>query len=173
MFLNSNLSLTINLEKQSVCNAKSICYAFLSLAAPNSVMTYTNPVGGGTVTINARTSAPGSCTDYIDILQGPDLVLTCTSMDSDPAATIRLYQGDGGALPAGDTLFGISDASHEAPDAQDASLFDTTFPYTLALFGVLDHGTIISCEASNNVGTAVSTACIRYLGKFFLFCFSF
>ena len=140
-------------------------------------MTYTNPVGGGTVTINARTSAPGSCTDYIDILQGQNLVLTCTSMDSDPAATIRLYQGDGGALPAGDTLLGMSDASHEAPDAQDASLFDTTFPYTLVLagsnppFDVTDHGTIISCEASNNVGTAISTACIRYLGKFFFFLF--
>ena len=155
----------------------SICYDFLSLAAPDAMMTYTNPFSGAAVTINARTSVPGYCTDYIDILQGQNLVLTCTSMDSDPAATIRLYQGDGGALPTGDTLLGMSDASHEAPDAQDASLFDTTFPYTLVLagsnppFDVTDHGTIISCEASNTVGIAITTACIRYLGKFFLFLF--
>ena len=95
-------------------------------------MTYPNPVGGATVTINAATSTTGSCTHYIDILQGQDLILTCSSMDSDPAATVRFYQGDGGNLAIGDTLLGMSDASQRTPDG---SLFDVAFPYTLVLTG--------------------------------------
>ncbi|XP_072046569.1 uncharacterized protein [Amphiura filiformis] len=129
---------------------------------PNSQIEYDDPV-----TNDPRgpfTAVSTSCaSDEIEFLQGTNLIITCSSLGVNPPATITVYQGDGpGDGVADDTLLATSGAG-------DQTGFDTVFDYTLVAgsgtnqFDINDNGDVITCCATNSIGTTYSSACLEVL----------